>query len=111
MKNIILLLFAFLAMQTVTAQNIQPTPATPIAKQPTVKDNAIRPMDTMRATSVPQQRNIKHDTKPSVINGNANPDQHISTPGNTKISPVEVDHTLPPGTQRVDGTTPAPPKK
>lgn len=54
---------------------------------------------------------LKNDTKPSTINGNTNPNQHVTTPGNTKIDHTDIDHTLPTGTQRVDGTTVTPPKK
>jgi hypothetical protein len=53
----------------------------------------------------------KNDTKPSTINGNTNPNQHVTTPGNTKIDNTDIDHTLPRGTQRVDGITVTPPKK
>ncbi len=54
---------------------------------------------------------LKNYTKPSTINGNTNPNQHVTTPGNTKIDNTDIDHTLPRGTQRVDGITVTPPKK
>lgn len=72
--------------------------------------NAIKPQDTMTPAGT-NLRPIKNDTKPSTINGNANTNQHVTTPGNTKTDNTEIDHTQPSGTQRVDGTTVTPPKK
>jgi hypothetical protein len=128
MKKILILMMVLGSVSLYAQTNRSGNPVNPTQPDPNKPNTAVTP--NANVPVIPQSQTIqpgnsqatitpggqlepllKNDTKPSIINANANTNQHVTTPGNTKIDNTDIDHTPPSGTQRVDGTTATPPKK